>query len=139
MTDLPRITETWHWYEGNYVAGESPYMGRSNFGKWVTVEHAADIIVKYQHRLEAAEERWLAQIKFNADLANLRDSLRTKLVVAESECARLGRCNEQISLSYAEVVNSQNAKLAAATKRIACPMPKPGSGRLENAKTLVWP
>ena len=55
MTDLPRITETWHWYEGNYVAGESPYMGRSNFGKWVTVEHAAHVICEYQRRLAAAD------------------------------------------------------------------------------------
>ena len=54
MSDLPRITETWHWDEGNYAAGEAPYMGRSKFGKWVTVEHAADIIVEYQQRLAAA-------------------------------------------------------------------------------------
>lgn len=55
MSDLPRITETWHWDEGNYAAGEAPYMGRSKFGKWVTVEHAAHIIVEYQQRLDKAE------------------------------------------------------------------------------------
>jgi hypothetical protein len=38
--------------------------------------------------------------------------LEQRLATAEAEIERLGRCNEQLSLSHAEIINSQNAELA---------------------------
>jgi DNA repair exonuclease SbcCD ATPase subunit len=43
--------------------------------------------------------------------------LQQRLAAAETEVARLGRCNDQLSRTHAEIINSQNANLAAAEAR----------------------
>lgn len=43
--------------------------------------------------------------------------LEAQLAAAEAECSRLGRCNEQLSLTHAEIVNHQNKQLAASEDR----------------------
>ena len=54
MTELPRITETWHWVSSD-VDGDAPYMSRSASGKWCELRHANKVITEYQQRLAAAE------------------------------------------------------------------------------------
>jgi DNA repair exonuclease SbcCD ATPase subunit len=46
------------------------------------------------------------------------EELQKRLAAAETEVARLGRCNDQLSRTHAEIINSQNANLAAAEARL---------------------
>jgi hypothetical protein len=89
-------------------------MGRSKFGKWVTVEHAAHVICEYQRRLAAAEaEREANDDEHHnlvADLVTQRDRARAKLAAAEADILAW-----QTTATYCgEIRDEALAKLAAA-------------------------
>jgi hypothetical protein len=68
-------------------------MGRSKFGTWVTVEHAADIIVEYQQRLAAIEARLTfvpSPEQWQETNSQLR-AAREQLAAAEARCTELSR------------------------------------------------
>ena len=107
MTDLPRITETWHWVSSD-VDGDAPYMSRSASGKWCELRHANKVITEYQQRLAAAEADILAWQTTATYCGEIRDEALAKLAAAE---ARL--------LATQLAVTEESAKKVTAEMRLA--------------------